>query len=293
MTATFDRMEDVPIVIPGGTFNVWRRPAADGRNVVLVHGLSGNSRWWGKVIDHLPPDLGVIALDVRGRGDSVNAPPPYDLSTISDDIGRTLDHFGIERAVIVGYSMGGWVAALFAVSHPERVDRIVLVDGGFPLPLHPEADVEQIIDAVVGPSLRRLEMVFDTEESYFDHWRAHPAFEKHWDDSMKPALGHELESHGSSFRARANAEAIQVAAMEITVGEEANQAGGRLQVPSHLIVVERGTLDQPGGMIPLETAEKAATANPELTMQYLPGVNHYTLVLGDGAPAVASAVAPA
>ena len=80
---------------------------------------------------------------------------------------------------------------------------------------------------------------------------------------------------------------------EIIVGEEANTAAEKLEVPTHLIVVERGTTDQLGGMIPLDVAKDAAKANRLLTMQYLPDVNHYTLLLGKGAPVVASAIAGA
>lgn len=291
MTATFADMEDVSLPVPGGVVNVWHRAATAGSGTVaLVHGLSGNSRWWGRVIDHLHRDLGVVALDIRGRAGSADAPAPYDLTTISDDIARALDHFGIERATVAGYSMGGWVAALFGISHRERAERIVLVDGGFPLPRAPGADAEEIIEAIVGPSLRRLDLAFDDEESYFELWKSHPAFEQHWDDSMKPALGYELEQRGDGVEVRANAEAIRVGARELTVGVEANEAGSLLEVPSHLIVVERGTMDQPGGMIPLETAEMAAAANPHLSMEYLPDVNHYTLLLGKGAASVASAI---
>jgi pimeloyl-ACP methyl ester carboxylesterase len=284
-------MEDISIPVPGGEVSVWRRSSTgDAATVVLVHGLSGNSRWWGSVVDHLPRDLGVIALDVRGRGESVDAPPPYDLATIAGDIDRALDHFDIERAVVAGYSMGGWVAALFGLMHAERVERLLLVDGGFPMPRDPKADVAGIIDATVGPSLRRLEVEFDSEAAFYEYWKGHPALERHWDDAMKAALGHELVALDGHFAVRANPEAIQVGAREITVGEEANQAGAKLEVPTHLIVVERGTTDQPGGMIPLEVAEKATAANPNLSMEYLEGLNHYTLILGEGASAVASAV---
>lgn len=285
-------MQDVSVPVPGGHINVWHRPATGAVTATLVHGLSGNSRWWRRVIEHLPPETGVIALDVRGRGDSVDAPPPYDLSTIADDVARVLDHLGVDRAVVAGYSMGGWVAALFGVGHPDRVERVVLVDGGLPLPRDPDTDPAEMIEAMVGPSLRRLDIEFESEESFFDQWKSHPAFERYWDDSMREALGHELAPTGDGFRVRANAEAIEVGAREITVGPEANEAAARLTVPAHLIVVERGTLDQPGGMIPLQDAENAVIANPELTMQFLAGVNHYTLILGRGAPVVASAIAP-
>jgi len=293
MTMSVDTMGDMSVPVPDGSINVWHRPGGeDSVTAVLIHGLSGNSRWWGRVIAHLPDHTGVIALDARGRAGSADAPPPYDLTTIADDIGRVLDHIELDRAVVAGYSMGGWVAALFGVRHPARAQRLVLVDGGFPLPRDPDADVEEIIDAVVGPSLRRLDREFATRDAYLDYWRAHPAFVDHWEDSMEAPLGHELEAHRNGFRVRANRGAIEMAAREITVGREANEASAHLEVASHLIVVERGTTDQPGGMIPLEVAEEAAAANSELTMQFLADVNHYTLLLGRGAHSVAAAIAP-
>lgn len=285
-------MRDVTVPVPGGEINAWQRPSSpEMGTAVLVHGLSGNSRWWSRVIEELPDDLGVIALDVRGRGASTDAPPPYDLSTIADDIARALDHLALERAIVSGYSMGAWVAALFGVNHPERVERVILVDGGLPIPHQPDTDPEELIDAMVGPSLRRLEVEFESEEAFFDHWKSHPAFEKYWDDAMGDALRHELVPHGDTYAVRANPEAIEVGAREITIGIEANRAASKLNVPAHVIVVERGTLDQPGGMIPLRVAEDVVAANPELTMQYLPGLNHYTLVLGRGAGTVAAAIA--
>lgn len=286
-------MRDVSVPIPGGHINAWHRPPAqDAGTAVLIHGLSGNSRWWGAVIEHLPPGLGIIALDVRGRAGSADAPPPYDLTTVADDVARALDHLDTDRGIVAGYSMGGWVAALFGANHADRVERVVLVDGGLPIPRAPDADPEEIIDSIVGPSLLRLEMGFDSEDKFFDHWKSHPAVESHWDDSMRQALGHELVPNEDGFEVRANATAIEVGAREITVGTEANRAAATLGVPTHVIVVERGTLDQPGGMIPREAAEDLVAANPNLTMEYLPGVNHYTLLLGGGAASVASAIAP-
>lgn len=285
-------MRDVIVPVPGGEVNVWHRPPGnDAGTAVLVHGLSGNSRWWGPVIEHLPPDLGIVALDVRGRGLSAESPPPYDFATLADDISRALDRFGARRAVVAGYSMGGWVAALFGVRNPERVDRLILVDGGLPLPRDPGADVEEIIEAVVGPSLRRLDMDFESEDSFFDYWRQHPALAGYWDDSMEDPLGHELAEANGRYRVRASATAIDENARELTIGEEANTAIKRLTVSTHLIVVERGTSDQPGGMIPLAAARKTADTYDHVTMEYLADVNHYTLLLGKGAAAVASAIA--
>lgn len=284
-------MEDVPVPVPDGEMSLWHRPSTgDTATVALVHGLSGNSRWWGPVIDHLPGDLGILALDIRGRGESVGSPPPYDLTTVADDVARSLDHFDVNRAIVAGYSMGGWIAALFGVNHAERVERLLLVDGGLPIPRDPNVDAEDLIDSLVGPSLRRLEMTFETEAAFFKHWRGHPAFERHWDDAMRPALGHELVPEGDHLRVRANPEAIEVGARDLAVSTEANEAVSNLEVRTHVVVVERGTLDQPGGMIPLEAAERMAATNSRFTMEYLADLNHYTLILGAGAGSIAAAI---
>lgn len=285
-------MEDVAVEVPGGTINVWFRPAAPGGpTAVLIHGLTGSSRWWAKVIEHLPPELGIIALDVRGRGDSADAPPPYHMAELADDVARCLDHFSIDDAIIAGYSMGAWIAGVFGQRHPERVKRLVLVDGGLSLPADPALDPDEIIGAMVGPSLARLDIVFDDEEACFDYWKAHPALERHWDDSMRSALRYELRDAGDGLSVLANPDAIREGARQITVDPETRSIGESVELPAHLIVVERGTADQEGGLVPLATAEAAVAANPHLTMEYLEGLNHYTLILGAGAPKVAAAVA--
>lgn len=277
--------------VPGGTISVWHRAAAgQSETVVLVHGLTGTSRWWSKVVDELPKDVGVISIDVRGRGRSAGAPPPYDLATCADDVVRCLDHFAVDKAIVAGYSMGGWIVAVMADRHPDRIKRLLLVDGGLALPNDPSLDPDDIIEAVVGPSLARLRMSFDDEEAFFDHWKAHPALADHWDDSMRPALRYELKEAGGSFAVLANPEAIRESAAQITVDPETRNVGATVRVPTHLIVVERGTADQEGGMIPQGTAGEAAAANPNLTMEYVEGINHYTLLLGAGAVLVATAI---
>lgn len=268
--------------------SVWQRPGNDP--TVLIHGLTGTSRWWARVIEHLPESRGLIALDVRGRGQSRESPPPYELTSIADDVARCLDHFEIERAVVAGYSMGGWATALFGTHYPDRVDRLVLVDGGLPMPRPQGVDPDQAIDAIVGPALARLDIEFRDENDYIAHWRSHPSLSSSWDDVMAVSFFHELEHESDVVRVRANREAIAINGREIVADPEANAATSSLQVQAHVIVVERGPLDQPGGMIPKAVADSTANANPHVTYEYLSGLNHYTLMLGAGAPRVAGAI---
>jgi lipase len=291
LLARFSLIEDVSIQVPGGAINVWHRPArSDAPTAVLIHGLTGNSRWWVRVIDHLPTELGLVVLDVRGRGASLDAPPPFDMATIADDVVRALDHLHVERAVVAGYSMGAWIGAILDRRHPERVDRLVLIDGGLPLSDEPTADADEVIAAVVGPALARLGRVFADEEEFFDYWRAHPALERHWEEAMRPALDFELTAADGGFVVGINPEAVRESAREITVDPTTNRAGAGVTASTHLIIVERGTADQLGGMIPKEAAETVAAATPHMSLEYLHGLNHYTLVLGAGAATVAAAI---
>lgn len=288
----FPTMKDTPVPLPDGNFNVWFRPARPSSpTAVLVHGLTSTSRAWLPVIEHLPGQIGVIALDVRGRGKSWQAPGPYDLKTIAEDITRALDHFGLDDAVVTGHSMGAWISALFASRHPDRAQRVVLVDGALPLEWDESLDPEEVINAAVGPALTRLSLEFDSEEDYREWWRQHPSLSGRWTEKMDEIFPYDLHRTGSKLQPRVNREAVIQAGSDPVFDEETVRAWERISVPTKLIVVDHGMLDDPGGFIPLETAKSAAETNPNIEVRLLEDLNHYTVILGDGAPLVARAVA--
>ena len=285
-------MEDTLVPIPEGHINVWHHPAAPGSpTAVLIHGLTGTSRWMTRVIEHLPAYMGVISLDLRGRGASWQAPPPYDLVTLADDVARCLDHFDLETAVVAGYSMGGWVAGLFAQRHTERAERIVLVDGGFPIELDRDKETEEILNDVVGPSMARLEMSFASPDTYFEFWRQHPALEGRWPGDLESILAYELHQVDGAWRVRANREAILQGGADFALDPEANAAAANAPVPTTVITVDHGLMDEPGGFTPLDTVSEAAESNSNIEVHLLTGLNHYTLIFGSGASAVATLIA--
>ncbi len=103
--------------------------AGDGEALILVHGWCGNAFNWMDVFDDFAEDYHTIALDLPGSGKSGCAPGKhYDVMFYSDFVARFMDELGIEKAHLVGHSMGGHVAAMFALRHPERLDKLVLVD---------------------------------------------------------------------------------------------------------------------------------------------------------------------
>lgn len=98
-----------------------------GPPVVVLHGLFGCWHNWVPVAQALADRFRVVLADQRGHGDSFHA-EPLDYDHLADDLRRLLDALAIPRAALIGHSMGGKAALWFADRHPERVDRLVVVD---------------------------------------------------------------------------------------------------------------------------------------------------------------------
>jgi pimeloyl-ACP methyl ester carboxylesterase len=101
--------------------------AGSGPTVVLLHGLGADSTTWLPTIPVLASHFHVYALDQIGFGQSDKPMIPYRPRTLVDFLMGFLDQLGIEKATLVGNSLGGWTAAAFAIEHPARVDKLVLV----------------------------------------------------------------------------------------------------------------------------------------------------------------------
>ena len=104
-----------------------------GTPIVLLHGLASQRRFWNLVALRLA-GAPILAVDQRGHGDSDRPEEGYDGSTVARDLATALDALGWSRAVVVGHSWGGSVAATFAAEHPDRALALVAVDGGFSSP---------------------------------------------------------------------------------------------------------------------------------------------------------------
>ena len=96
--------------------------------VILLHGLGGNSSNWAFNIPALSQKYHVIAPDQIGFGKSDRPLIKYRVATYVDFLDKFMSELKIDRATLVGNSLGGWVAALTAIKYPNRVERLVLAD---------------------------------------------------------------------------------------------------------------------------------------------------------------------
>lgn len=136
--------------------------------VVLLHGANDQAGTWFAVAGKLAKEHRVLAPDLLGHGESGPKEGPLPLPAMVAQLGALLDHEGVKRATLVGNSMGGWVAMLYAIEHPDRVDKLVLEDASgmvwpltVPLVAQNRDDAVKILRAVHGPDAPMPEWVID------------------------------------------------------------------------------------------------------------------------------------
>jgi pimeloyl-ACP methyl ester carboxylesterase len=282
---------DVPV--PGGSLRV-ARWGAGPRVVVAAHGLTASSMSWAAVARHLGSGWTVIAPDLRGRGDSRGVPGPFGITTHADDLAAVAAALGLAPVVLAGHSMGGFVVAAAAARHPALADRVVLVDGGLPLPPPPAGtDVDAALEAVVGPAIARLGMTFTSPDDYIDFWRGHPAFAPPWSEDVEPFLAYDLAETPDGLRPKPAEAAVRADGRDLlTAGEAMGENLRAITCPVVLVRAERGLFDEPGGFQPDVLVETWRTEVKDFADVLVEEVNHYSILIGDrGAAAVARRIA--
>lgn len=101
-----------------------------GAPVVLVHGAGDQAGGWSKVAPRLAKSFAVVAVDLAGHGDSSPAEGPLPFATLLAGFDGAMKEFPQGKVTLVGNSLGAWVATVWAKEHPERVQHLVLVNGG-------------------------------------------------------------------------------------------------------------------------------------------------------------------
>jgi pimeloyl-ACP methyl ester carboxylesterase len=284
------RPEWIDVPVTGGDLRVARWGA--GPNIALAaHGITGSSMSWAVVGRHLPGDWTLLVPDLRGRGESRGLPEPFGIKAHVTDLLAVADHAGAERAVVAGHSMGAYVAALTAATTPALTERLVLIDGGLPLPAAPEGmDADDVLEATIGPALTRLQMTFAGPDEYADFWRAHPAFAE-WNDDVDAYVRYDLAGEPGVMRSKASEAAVRADGRDLFLDQAtAAEALRTLRCPTTLVRARRGLFDEPGGFQPDALVDAWIPEIDDFTVVTV-DANHYSIMLGDrGAAAVAGAI---
>ncbi len=287
------RTLDVPV--GGGTLRVgvWEADAPDAPTALLVHGITASHRSW-QWLAELLPGVRLIAPDLRGRGRShpgTLAGRPSGMAGHADDMVAVLDHLGVDRTLVVGHSMGAFVGVVLADRHPDRVARLLLVDGGLPLAVPAGLSTEEVIAYVLGPTAERLAMRFSSVEDYHAFWRRHPAFAADWSPELEDYLTYDLVGEEPHLRPATSHDEMAADTVDLNSGSALTGALARLRHPALLLTAPRGLLDEAPGLYASGRLAQMLTGASMISAREVEDVNHYTITMGArGAAAVADAV---
>jgi len=103
----------------------------NGEPLILIHGGLGSTDMFAEIIPELSKEREVIAVDLQGHGRTADIDRPMSFQALADDIAALIRHLGIQKADVMGYSMGGMVALRTTIQHPELVNRLVIVSSTF------------------------------------------------------------------------------------------------------------------------------------------------------------------
>ncbi|HEX2436801.1 MAG TPA: alpha/beta fold hydrolase [Methylomirabilota bacterium] len=231
-----------------------------GSPVLLGHGYSATGRMWDGQRAALGDRYRVISWDMRGHGqtESPDDPAQYSTPLIVSDMRALLVHCGVERAVVGGLSLGGYVSLAFYLKHPEMVRALVICDSG---PGYRNAE------ARAGWNARALERAAELETKGLEALAGRSR-------EMREAMGHHRSAQGLAHAARG---------MLAQDGREVIDGLGTIKVPTLIIV---GDQDRPF----IAPCEYMAKKIPGARLEVIAGAGHssnldqpaaFNRVLGD------------
>jgi lipase len=262
-----------------------------GAPVVALHGLTASHVNYIGVAEKLAGRRPIFALDLRGRGDSDKPEGPYGMAQHARDVAAAMRAMGLGPSVVVGHSMGAFVAAALAVNHPEAVSGVVLIDGGSVLELPTGVTAQQGLNAALAQRVMQLNDKYPSRQAYKEFWRAKPHFPPtDWNPWVEEFLDYEISGE-STVQPKASATGV---CADLAEGFKRDEITARLQairVPVLFIRATSGfTPDQP----PLYSDASFSQIQgwvPQVAGHKIPDTTHYTIVLGErGATKIADLI---
>lgn len=243
-----------------------------GSPVLCIHGLTANSRFWDCLASALSPRHKIIAMDLRGRGLSDKPSTGYSIDHHCKDVLALMDDLGLKRPALMGHSLGAFISLVFAAQHPERVDGLILVDGGGKLT---EKQMAKVF-AGIKPSLDRLGQVFPSFQDYVSQMKEAP-FLQPWNSFMETYFRYEVEEVEGGLRSRVHPKHIEEEAQNL--GKvDSTQFYAKVTSPTLILRATKGLLAEDDLVLPKDVAERMVREMKKAECLDLEETNHYSIL---------------
>jgi lipase len=272
--------------VPGDVeLAIWR--AGSGREpVICLHGITTQHRAFTALARYIGSSRSLVGVDLQGRGDSGKPESGYGLEAHARDVIRVLDYSGLQRTVILGHSMGGFVALKTALSYPDRVRALVLLDGGWPrVEVSPEGMSEEqkqeaaAIEEGLERAFRRLDTTFESPEAYLNLWFPDQGLTM---EDLPPDLAdyylYDLEEVEGGYRPKASSVAAREDSPSVSEGSPTAEEMRNVRCPVALVRASEGFFPGSDPVISDQTRDVMAEVLDLRSDILLEGANHYTML---------------
>lgn len=253
---------DIQLAIWGGA----------GKSILCIHGITANCRCWDMLASVLSPKHRVIAMDLKGRGQSAKPPKGYSIDHHLRDINCLLDDLGLERVTLMGHSLGAFISLAFGAEYPKRVDSIILVDGGGDLS---EEQMDKVFEGIK-PSLDRLGQTFPSADAYIEAMRQAPYIQP-WSPALETYYRYEIADKSGGVGTNIDPAHIQEEALNVRELEAATLYP-KLSCKVLILRATRGLLSQDDILLPEDVVERMIREIPNAKYVNIEGTNHYGII---------------
>jgi lipase len=262
-----------------------------GAPIVALHGLTASYVNFIGIAERLAGRRPLFAVDLRGRGDSDKPAGPYGMAQHARDVAVAMRAMGLGASVIVGHSMGAFVATALTAQEPGLVAGLVLIDGGY-VPTIAAAQPQQGLDPALALRITQLHQTYPSREAYRQFWRNQPHFApEDWGPWVEAFLDYEVGGEEPELRPKASQPAVLADVAEAFKAGEIIARLRAIRVPALMVRAERGFSPGRPPLFSDAMVNEIRTHVPHIEDHKFSGTTHYSIVMGErGASGIADLI---
>jgi pimeloyl-ACP methyl ester carboxylesterase len=179
---------------------------------------------------------------------------------------------GLQRPVVMGHSLGAFISLVFAAQSPQRLDRLILVDGGGKL----SEDQMDKVFAGIKPSLDRLGQVFPSLETYLSQMKQAPYLQP-WNSYMEAYFRYEIEEVEGGIRSRVHPKHIEEETRNLEK-VDSREFYNKVKAPTLILRATKGMLAEDDLLLPEDVVDQMVHEIPNAKRVDVEGTNHYSIL---------------
>lgn len=269
----------------GATIAIAEWPGVRGP-LVCVHGLTSSSRVFAGLATELE-EFHIVAIDCRGRGESSKT-PPFGLAQHAADLAAVMDAAKIDRATMVGHSMGAYVVGAFCAAYPERAGGVVFVDGGYSVGVPANETPDTLLESRLGPFVAKIRRSWKSLDEYLAYYAATGLYPDGIDEYGRAHFSYDLTGEAPALRVKIVESCIGPDWRDVLDRPAVESRLEKIRVPFMVLRAPDGLTGKGDQVIPDEFRDAILKKAPHAQFVDLPRTNHHTILCSEpGARAVA------